>query len=275
MKKYYILSPLAIFFGLLVFISASEGVGQEQNKDRTGSPAMGSGSSDGVCTNCHKSGINFGTIPTMTLNDDNGAVTSYVPGTTYKLKLAITDNGSSGHGFQITGLFDNNAAAGICTPITSNTQKSIVNNRWYFEQSKSLTDGLYELSWIAPPANSGKVTFYGSALAVNADSKTSGDQFVKIPTLVISESSANAITDVTPRLKLDLFPNPASEYITIENGNNELMEVNIYSISGELVVIHKSTDNKLSIPIGQLNPGTYLVSSFGLSGLRTSKFMKQ
>ncbi len=259
---------------VLFFMNASGGVGKRQNKDRTGSPVMGSGQTDGVCVKCHSSGVNYGTVATMTLNDSLGAVTEYIPGVTYRLKLIITDNNGSGHGFQITCLLSNNQSAGLATPITKNTQKSIVNNRWYFEHSQRLSGGDYEMDWIAPAAGSGTITFYGSALAVNGNGKTTGDQYVNIPNLVITQGVPNGISDIASVNKLKLFPNPTNTNLNITNESTELDRIEIYSISGDLVYSQTMHNASVQVDVSNFGIGTYFVKSYAGNEVYSNRFIK-
>lgn len=71
-----------------------------------------------------------------------------------------------------------------------------------------------------------------------------------------------------------LFPNPASEYVTIESASNlKIQSVEITDVTGKIVFSSNRIDN--NIPIGDLPPGTYYLSIQSLENKRaTQPFLK-
>jgi len=59
---------------------------------------------------------------------------------------------------------------------------------------------------------------------------------------------------------LNLFPNPASDIITLDIKGNENMELNIYNIIGDLVKSERINAVNMQINVGDLNNGVYMVS---------------
>ncbi|MFT4753719.1 MAG: hypothetical protein ACI85Q_001267 [Salibacteraceae bacterium] len=258
MKTTYIFSPIVLGIVAMVWVSASGGVADIQNKDRTGSPV-----SDVACTQCHTAGANFSASALIQISNLAGAtVTQYIPGETYSLKINMQSPGSTTHGFQVTGMLSDNSSAGSCSAVTSNTQISPLNGRWYFEPTTSVSGGEYEMNWTAPVAGSGSVTFYGSALAANGNGTTVGDQYVNIPNIILVEGVATSVLDVTADLEIKIFPNPAVDALQI-NSSFAIHRVEVLDMSGRKVLTKLVSGSQVQLNVSALVKGNYMVSVYG------------
>ena len=92
-------------------------------------------------------------------------------------------------------------------------------------------------------------------------------------TVIYSNNTPNAITDVASKGDIKLYPNPAENQIHLEipSGYHPLKYV-IYSHSGALVQTETSINE--GIDISSLNPGIYFLSCYTQEGLFTQKFIK-
>lgn len=73
--------------------------------------------------------------------------------------------------------------------------------------------------------------------------------------------------------KVDFYPNPAKDYIKINEKEKDLL-INIYDVSGKLVLTSKLVDNK--IIISQLVRGNYLANFINKKGvIKSFKFIKE
>ncbi|HQP90513.1 MAG TPA: T9SS type A sorting domain-containing protein, partial [Bacteroidales bacterium] len=84
---------------------------------------------------------------------------------------------------------------------------------------------------------------------------------------------------VTEDNNLSVYPNPATDYINIDNkmGNNPFT-VSIYNMNGQLVYVKLISDNSnatIQIPVSSLNSGTYIISCQGNNKMYSSKFVKE
>jgi len=84
---------------------------------------------------------------------------------------------------------------------------------------------------------------------------------------------------VTEENHLSVYPNPATDYINIDNkmGNNPFT-VSIYNMNGQLVYVKLISDNSnatIQIPVSSLNSGTYIISCQGNNKMYSSKFVKE
>ena len=268
MKKIYIFSPVALAAGAFLWMSVAAGVANIQQKDRTGSPV-----SDMECNSCHASGISFSTKPTVTVLGTSGVVTMYEPLKKYTVKVEILSSGNVAHGFQLTGLLTDNSAAGLVESVNGNTQKIDLNGRWYFEHSSPLTGGSYTMVWIAPPAGSGDVTFYGSALATNGNSITTGDEFKSIPELTLTEDVSSGIAELNQGL-VKLYPNPVVNNLSVELGTEIITSVEIYTVTGTQVMNMDVNSSNLNLDVSVLEKGNYVILINTEKSKYNSKFIK-
>ncbi len=73
--------------------------------------------------------------------------------------------------------------------------------------------------------------------------------------------------------KVDFYPNPAKNYIQINEKDKDLL-INIYDVSGKLVLTSKLVDNRISI--SQLVKGNYIANFINKRGeIKSFKFIKE
>ena len=101
----------------------------------------------------------------------------------------------------------------------------------------------------------------------NENSSTTG--FNDALDLALSESMT--VTSTEPSL-INLYPNPALNYITIENNKNEVLEACLYNDSGKLIKPIKvsALENK-QLDLSSLTSGVYYIKSKGLIQARFVK----
>lgn len=106
----------------------------------------------------------------------------------------------------------------------------------------------------------GQMAFYNGALYVSTGSSTK--KIVKITDPVLGlEDIQNPAND-----ELTVYPNPATDYLYIENNKDELETVELFDIAGRLVKNFKSSDikdNKIILP--NLTSGNYILKVNNLS----------
>ena len=268
MSKKYLIFPLVVILGFAMFINASQGVANKQQKDRTGSPG-----SDQNCTECHLSGISFISSAAIVVTENANIVTEYEPLKKYTVSVEIQSSGNVGHGFQVTGLLNDNTFAGLVESVNDG-RKTVLNDKWYFENAKNETGGTYSMTWIAPAKGSGNVTFYGSALATNGDGKKSGDDYENIPNLVLPESISTSIGDIMNSVELNVYPNPSSSYITVQS-NESYSLITVIDLNGKELIRNKKGGNNQIIDVSNLANGMYMVRVEGASDTKEIKFIKQ
>ncbi len=86
-------------------------------------------------------------------------------------------------------------------------------------------------------------------------------------------ANTTGITTTSNNSKIELYPNPANDHITIDVANEPGSVTSITDITGREVKTFTGAQNTLYI--GDLQKGIYLVKYTGSSGVATGKFVKQ
>ena len=227
MKKRYI-SILAFAALVPALLSNSNGVAEEQNKDRTGAPG-----SDNPCSQCHSAG-EFGTVAFVTLYDlgTMDPVTSYVPGETYFAEFSVGSTlfpAASVYGFQGTAVLNDGSNAGTFQNPSVGVQLEDVEGRHIIEHSAAANLGLWSSEWVAPETGSGDVTFYMSGVAADDNGTSGGDGYAgatyTVPELTIS------VDDLEAQPSLIVNSNGQS----LEARTNRSGQLMVFNLGGQLV----------------------------------------
>ena len=82
------------------------------------------------------------------------------------------------------------------------------------------------------------------------------------------------IEDINYFEKIEVFPNPAQNNITVENTSNDEM-LSIYNMQGQLVLKQVLNGTKEDIDISALSEGMYIVKIEGAKCNKAGKFSKE
>jgi hypothetical protein len=217
-----------------------------KTKNPTGAPAGHTGSpyDNKNCTVCHG-----GTAVNVTgFLSSNVPSAGYTPGMTYLLTCAFSGTGNKG--FQIS---PQNAQGNLMGTIFMGTNSQLVGDFKYITHASAIsaTNASWSFTWVAPDAGTGPVTFYGAAVI--------GKPNVKLFTLTIPENTGSNVNENTLS-KINIYPNPTSDYLYISGINSSEFEINFYSFDGKLVksetVANNNSYNK--IETADLSKGIYL-----------------
>lgn len=167
----------------------------------TGSPIRATGAPPGTnCTQCHSGTVNSGP-GSVRIEFPSGG--SYTPGNTYKVRVTVADPAAARWGFELT------ARMGGDLSVTAGT--FAIDNAATTQFSPGSTSGQYvthtpagtaagtsgsatwEVSWTAPAAGSGQVTFFAAGNAANNNNTNQGDQ-IYTTSLAITEASDTPVT---------------------------------------------------------------------------------
>jgi len=147
---------------------------------RSGAPALGGFPQETSCVECHTGTVNSGG-GTLTIT----APASYSPGQSVTVTVTINQTGRALFGFELTALNDQGQKTGDLVSNDGRTQ--LVNGmggfagRQYIQHSFSgivantPNQNSWTFTWKAPAQNAGRVTFYASGLAADANGSVSGD----------------------------------------------------------------------------------------------------
>ncbi|RXR22564.1 T9SS type A sorting domain-containing protein [Flavobacterium stagni] len=118
----------------------------------------------------------------------------------------------------------------------------------------------------------GKLFFSGDNLQIQIDDTVT--QPTSIPVTIIQRITFTNNLSTTQHsaaaIRLNLFPNPGSEYIQISSADEEILQVKIYNNNGQLLQ-NGSYFPMQNIDVSNLESGIYLVQVNGV----TLKFVKR
>lgn len=77
--------------------------------------------------------------------------------------------------------------------------------------------------------------------------------------------------------QVNVFPNPATDYLNISVPNEESVEISIYTVSGQQVYYHESIEisNKFEISLSAFSPGSYILRLRSAEKLFTERIVIQ
>ena len=269
MKK-YIYSFILVTAGAAL-MSNSIGRGSASGQGATGAPGDGLTCAS---SNCHGSTGPFAAEMEIVLMKDGEEVTSYLPGETYSMAIAV--NAASGaptrYGFQMTAVVDgDNSGAGTFSDVSSNAKELTLNSRTYLEHDGPSNSAEFMATWTAPAEGSGNVTVFAAGIAANGNGGTSGDSGA-IGSMTFEEGDLSSIKVLTAD-EMSFSPNPAIDFIKVDTKLNQSMVYNVVSINGAKVASGIIQNNSIDISI--LTNGLYIVTVSGEDFIYRQKIYKR
>lgn len=254
MKKNYSFKILLLSIPVAaVLLMASSG---GRTDARSGSPGDGGVS----CASCHTGGS----------SGVSANITTNIPATGYELNkdytITLSSTTSNAGGFQMVAENDANAKTGT---FIAGSGSRVSGSRITHSNSSSNS---WSFTWKSPSTDSGNIKFHAAVVVANGDgSNGSGDK-------VVTTSTAGATVlgiSEAKRLKFDMFPNPASENITIQlPSGSEEAKVEFYDYVGRLALSKKITLNNKNINVTSLTSGVYILKVVSADRIGSQKFIK-
>jgi hypothetical protein len=245
MKKNYVFT-FALLIGVGMISFQKSGV-RQTNKNQIshryngGSPTGKTGApGEGNCTSCHTGTVMTGSSENIfTLVDASGAISSYIPGQTYQIELALSSNPVK-KGMQVTVLDANNQFAGSFTPATGGVNFTTGNGKTYANHAAASTTTSFPLwnwKWTAPATNIGPVKFYIASNVANNNGQSTGDvihlsNHTINGTVGLEEKSIEAVKDFNASFSVENSM-VYMKYSSLIIGSNF---VNIVDLSGKSVL---------------------------------------
>ncbi|HLG02081.1 MAG TPA: choice-of-anchor V domain-containing protein [Bacteroidia bacterium] len=169
------------------------------------------------------------------LNDGTGSVTisspdligwQYMPGDTYTININVARVGNSLFGFGVECLTMVATPQNAGTLIITNTTETQFKFATVMTVSRrnvvhKLNGGIgtnsktFSFKWKAPATNIGNVTFYVAGNAANGNNTTSGDHIYTTTQLVVPDPTAGISAGEGALNSFSVFPNPASNFVTL------------------------------------------------------------
>lgn len=131
------------------------------------------------------------------------------------------------------------------------------------------------------PASHGAVRFsvkLKAGLPIGTKIRNTGYIYFDLNPPVITNTALNTlsrptfVSSVTSDISLKIYPNPATDQITVENLDRG--EISIMNISGAVMLRHTVTSSRSVIDISRLPAGVYILKSMNASVSDTRKFIK-
>ena len=250
-KKSFVLSLASAG---LILVSAFTVVNSAGTIGYSGSPYDGSD-----CGQCHSGGsaINTPSITASPAFGGSGTSLTYVPGTSYT--ITVQESGYPEFGFDVEILTSTSSVSvtpsGTLSAISANCKKSgklpqIIHNMPISSTSNAM------FQWIAP--DSGTAYIFACINGVNGNGKSNGDK-PKDVSYTLTVGAAGIHTNVAGYL-ITTYPNPAGDLLTINlKGLNGLKTIELYNISGDLLITQTTDDNILQLNLTSVANGTYFV----------------
>ncbi len=232
------------------------------------------------CNGCHAGTANAGNA----IIDFDLGTSTYVPGQTYQGFIRIQQAGLDKFGFSCLALKNsNNTTIGTFNMLdTARIRTYADGNRNYVSHTPCGADSLnansWSFTWTAPPVNEDTITLYIGALAANHNHATSGD-FGYTRKIVLPVQTSNNI-DQTSAAKLNIFPNPFFNVLTVQGLQNEkTTAVVLLDISGRTIIpsLPFYNGNHLSLTLNENSPmpsGTYFLKITTDKNLYIKKIIK-
>ncbi len=279
----------------IILSSYYTGVGTSYGLDCTG--AETGLNNPMVCSlfgSCHSHTLNQTRINVSLELDSSGVPTThYIGGMTYSIKLTginTTRDSLPFFGFQVTSIIGDTQAV---SPTNAGTWQSPFPTGTHYcpPQPGSFVLGLMEqniapppisgngdsgsvyqiaINWIAPPAGTGTISFWGVLNAINNDFNYTGDNYNNNHIAIYEWSPAVGIENQISQEKLNFscFPNPASDFINLmyELDEKSNVIINIYDLNGKKIMnvqneIVNAGQHRVKANVSNLGKGTYLVSA--------------
>jgi Secretion system C-terminal sorting domain len=106
-------------------------------------------------------------------------------------------------------------------------------------------------------------------IAINANA-----QEVPTQTQTTNTSVTSSINDTFLAQNVQIYPNPASNVLSIEVQNMQLKEVAILDLTGRIIQTYKTENSRFDMPLGQQLAGSYFVKIVSDKGVVVKRFVK-
>jgi Secretion system C-terminal sorting domain len=259
----------SLLFGAIVCLTL--GMANTGGRAAAGGDAnTGAPDEPGTCENCHATQT-VNSTATLQVFDGTTPVTEYVPGREYIVRVtgASTTASIRGYGFQMIVLrnMGNGNIRGFSDAGTGNNYKltTLSNRREYAEHDAIPETGVFNVSWRAPAAGTGTVSFYAATNAVNRNGSSSGDKGANTSLALRESSTSSTKTIAEASAAVRVWPNPVEAQFNLQLNVPESgqYQIAVRDLTGKLV--HRETrqlqggEQQLIFSADEWAPGTYLL----------------
>ena len=179
------------------------------------------------------------------------------------------------YGFQSVAMTDANDQAGSFTNLGPLVRLTNIDNKEYIEHRQPAepveSSFNFRANWIAPITGTGNVTFYAAGIVGNGGKSTAKDDPTDSVELTLREQDLTSVNNKSSG-GIEIYPNPATNFITINATNSNIETVQIVNITGDVVVESRTNSNQ--VDVSHLPTGVYFVQLFSTKGVNSLKFVK-
>lgn len=105
-----------------------------------------------------------------------------------------------------------------------------------------------------------KITFSNNGLTlIGNDTSELPFLFSSVDKMFFSTQTSNIETDITNGNELNIYPNPASDVIYINMGDQEISDIFVYRLDGVLILTARILSSNEPVNVGGLPSGFYMV----------------
>ncbi|MCU0246862.1 MAG: Reeler domain-containing protein [Bryobacter sp.] len=226
----------------------------------TGAPAARTGAPPGTtCTACHAGTANSGP---GSLRVEFPSGSSYTPGSTYRLRVTLSDPAATRWGFQVTARAgaENTTLSGtfvLANATTTRFSAGAPAGEYVTHTAAGTAQGTtgsnsWEVDWTAPAAGAGTVTFFAAGNAANNAGGNTGDS-IYTTSLQITEASDTPVTGKKNILPQLVYGGGWYSALYFSNTTNAAVQVG--------VSFYGANGSPLSVPLVGVGPvSTHTVS---------------
>jgi type IX secretion system substrate protein len=247
---------------------------------KTGAPG------EGICFDCHSFGTLNGGAGSIFIDFNSGSK-SYLPDSTYLIKITVKESAGIAFGSETTILDNGYNKTGSLNIIDStSTAFQTLFGREYVSHndvwSNLSSDSLFwEFLWTAPSSNVGPIIIYSTGVANPSLVSSPAGNVYNDSLIIYPDSSLTSLVDLTEILEvINVFPIPSenevSVYYTINQQEN--VKIFVYDTNGEMVgyymegVIPEGS-HYFSLIIKDFPSGIYYISILAGISRQTTKFV--
>lgn len=259
--------------GTLYFSLTSYGTGP-------GSRGAGHVAATGCGNGCHgaSSSANTHAMISILRKSDNQPVTDgkYTPGTTYVINVMGHNASLTHYGYQLSATSGSSSAGTLSNP-SSGSKLVTAGGIRVAEHSAPITGSssgfTATIDWQAPPTGTGNVTLNLAVNAVNNNGGTLGDAY---NTAQLALSEATTSVDNIAVADIKVYPNPATNQITVDLGNKANYTLYIADAAGRTVLQNKVTNNnRVELNTSGFQSGLYSITIMSEGMSQSTSFVKQ
>ncbi len=279
MKRIIYLSLLSLT--AFILFSYSNGI---FSADYTGSTGLGQSCAQ---TGCHTGigsfGVDTNRLIVRVLNASNTDVDAYTLSQQYNIEIKFKLMGATKVGFQCTNLFYfSSVKAGTVSNTTMPTLVQMYTDgsgREYMSHTAAgngaavISGGyaIWKYKWTAPAVASAAISFNCAVNKTNNDNTENGDSiFLSVKTLQLP----TGIHDVAEKNNIELFPNPCTDYISLQTDLPLIQKISVIDLYGRQ--IQSDTSAALNrMDVSSLTTGNYILLLKTTSGVTYSKMFSK